>query len=54
MTNEAESRMVRKGGEESRINLASAGVYAVLIGKRIYQAGTVAELRAKVAPLGWK
>lgn len=49
-----EDRIVTKGDQSARINLASAGRYAVALGGRIYQDSTVAGLRDKVAPLGWK
>lgn len=41
-------------GNTARINLAYAGCYAVAIGAGIYKAASVAELREKVAALGWK
>jgi hypothetical protein len=41
-------------GNRARINLASAGRYAVALNGRIYQAETVQALRDKVAHLGWK
>lgn len=40
-------------GRESRINLASAGRYAVALGGRIIQGATVAAVQAAARPLGW-
>jgi len=41
-------------GLSSRINLASAGRYAVIADGRIIEAESVPALRAKLAPLGWQ
>lgn len=49
----ASRQVVNRDGETARINLASAGRYAVLIGGRIVEESTVRRLRAKIAPLGW-
>lgn len=51
---EAERILTNGSGESVRINLASAGRYAVAVGGRIYLADTVERLRDRVAPLGWR
>jgi hypothetical protein len=48
-----DGRIVRKAGKEARINMASAGRFALAVEGRTYQASTVQQVRDIVAPLGW-